>query len=193
MIGLLWPGTLATYLQPRLATSQKLAFRSQAGKRTRASRSCLCAAMMADQRSARPRSGPCSRTGVAGNSEQAYSLEVSMQTSLRFAAKTALAALMVVLIAGLGFAQTSNGTIAGSVTDATGAAIANAKVTATSNNTGEVRTTKTNDVGAYRFESVLPGPYSIAVSAEGFAAFNLAHVNVVASVVTSANAMLKIG
>jgi hypothetical protein len=116
-----------------------------------------------------------------------------MSTSLRFAAKAALVALIAVLIAGLGFAQTSNGTIAGAVTDATGAAISNAKVTATSNNTGEVRTTKTNGVGAYRFESVLPGTYSIAISADGFGAFNLSNVNVAASVVTSANAMLKIG
>jgi hypothetical protein len=116
-----------------------------------------------------------------------------MSTSLRFAAKAALVALIAVLVAGLGFAQTSNGTIAGAVTDATGAAISNAKVTATSNNTGEVRTTTTNGVGAYRFESVLPGTYSIAVSADGFATFSLANVNVAASVVTSANAMLKIG
>jgi hypothetical protein len=116
-----------------------------------------------------------------------------MQPSLRFAAKAALVALLAVLVAGLSFAQTSNGTIAGAVTDATGAAIANAKVTATSINTGEVRTTTTNGVGAYRFESVLPGPYSIAVSADGFSALKLDNINVVASVITSANAMLKIG
>jgi hypothetical protein len=116
-----------------------------------------------------------------------------MQTSLRFAAKAALVALITVLIAGLAFAQTSNGTIAGAVTDATGAAISNAKVTATSINTGEVRTTTTNAVGAYRFESVLPGAYSITVAADGFANVNLANIQVVASVVTSANAMLKIG
>jgi Carboxypeptidase regulatory-like domain len=116
-----------------------------------------------------------------------------MQSTIRLVAKLSCLALVIALVAGMAFAQTSNGTIAGVVTDTTGAAIANAKVTATSVNTGEVRTTKTNDVGAYRFESVLPGTFSIAISADGFATLNVANVAVAASVVTPANATLKIG
>src|SRR5689334_10761460 len=77
-------------------------------------------------------------------------LEEFMQNTLRFVAKVSCLALILVLVAGMAFGQTSNGTIAGVVTDITGAAITNAKVTATSNNTGEVRTTNTNAVGAYR-------------------------------------------
>lgn len=116
-----------------------------------------------------------------------------MQNTLRFVAKLSCLALVLALVAGTAFGQTSNGTIAGVVTDATGAAITEAKVTATSINTGEVRTTKTNGVGAYRFESVLPGVYALAIQAQGFATTNLADINVVASVVTAANATLKIG
>jgi hypothetical protein len=114
-----------------------------------------------------------------------------MQT--RLWTKICLIALVAVLMAGLSFAQTSNGTIAGVVTDASGAAITNAKITATSKATGEVRNGQTNAVGAYRFESLIPGPYSISVSAPSFATTTLNNVMVVASVVTAANAELKPG
>ena len=100
---------------------------------------------------------------------------------------------LVVLCALGAIAQTSNGTIAGVVTDSTGAAIVNAKVTATSAATGDVRTTTTNSVGAYRFESVLPGTYLIEATADKFSVTKLSSVQVVASIITSVNIQLKPG
>ena len=55
-------------------------------------------------------------------------------------------------------AQTSNGTIVGTITDKTGAAVANASVRASSQQFGEVpRVATTDTAGGYRFESLLPG------------------------------------
>src|SRR5580698_3074026 len=59
-------------------------------------------------------------------------------------------------------AQTSNGTIIGSVTDATGGAIVGATVTVVSADTDAVRTTQTNGEGTFRIESLLPGTYNVS-------------------------------
>jgi hypothetical protein len=91
-----------------------------------------------------------------------------------------------------GFAQTSNGTIAGSVTDSSGAAITNATVTAVSLQTSQTRVTQTSGTGAYRMDEVLPGDYTVTAEATGFAKTQ-STVHVSASVVTSVNAELRPG
>ncbi|HEX7287416.1 MAG TPA: TonB-dependent receptor [Candidatus Angelobacter sp.] len=90
-------------------------------------------------------------------------------------------------------AQTSNGTIAGVVYDPQGAVVTGATVTATSQTTGETRSATTNSFGAYRIESVGPGTYTISVKAPNFALLKLDNVIVKASVITTANANLKVG
>lgn len=107
--------------------------------------------------------------------------------------RTIVAIALLCLCAVAAVAQTSNGTIAGVVVDTTGAAIVNAKVTATSVQTGEVRTTTTNSVGAYRFESVLPGSYVLESTAQSFSTTKLSAVQVNASLVTSVNIQLTPG
>lgn len=102
-------------------------------------------------------------------------------------------ALVFVFSMALAFAQTSNGTIAGTVVDPSGAAIANAKVTAKSVQTGNVRTTTTNAVGGYRLESLIPGTYVITVNAEGFSQREIQNVAVAGSVITSVNANMVLG
>lgn len=63
------------------------------------------------------------------------------------------------------------GTIAGNVSDPSGAAVAGAKVTATNLNTGLTRDTTTGANGAYIFPLLPVGFYSIAVEAAGFRHF----------------------
>ncbi len=89
--------------------------------------------------------------------------------------------------------QTSQGTIAGTVTDPAGAAISAATVTATNTLGSEVRTVKTGPNGEYRVESVIPSTYSVAISAQGFSTRQVKNVLVNASVVTSVNAQLAVG
>jgi hypothetical protein len=92
-----------------------------------------------------------------------------------------------------GIAQTTNGAIAGSVIDASHAAIAGARVTATSLETGDTRSATTNKVGSYRIESVAPGIYHIEVTAETFEKTTVEKAVVDASVVTSVNVTLSPG
>src|SRR5437016_13148231 len=64
----------------------------------------------------------------------------------------------------------SSGTIAGTVTDPSNAAVADATVTLTDSATNIPRTTTTNDVGRYVFANVPPGTYTLTVNKAGFRA-----------------------
>lgn len=65
------------------------------------------------------------------------------------------------------FAQFASGSIGATVIDATGAAIPGAKVVLKNEATGAVRDSVTNGTGYFDFPSVLPGTYSVTVSAPG--------------------------
>src|SRR5260370_38832450 len=58
--------------------------------------------------------------------------------------------------------QSPLGTIAGTITDATGAAVTGATVTATSIQTNDTRPATTNTAGAYRIEAVRAGVHKIS-------------------------------
>jgi hypothetical protein len=90
-------------------------------------------------------------------------------------------------------AQTSNGTVAGSVVDSSHAAIVGASVTITSLQTGDSRTATTNKVGSYRIEALPPATYQIEVSAPTFATTKVEKAVVHASVITSVNVTLTPG
>jgi Carboxypeptidase regulatory-like domain/TonB-dependent Receptor Plug Domain/TonB dependent receptor len=77
-----------------------------------------------------------------------------------------VAALLVSVF--IAFAQTETGQIAGTVSDPSGAAVPNATVTAKSPTTGVARTTKSFGTGVYTLTDLLPGPYDVSVTAEGF-------------------------
>src|SRR3954454_17944559 len=65
-------------------------------------------------------------------------------------------------------AQAVSGSLLGTVTDATGALVANAKVTSTEVNTGLSRTAETNASGNYTFPNLPPGTYNVIVEETGF-------------------------
>src|SRR5260370_28998405 len=70
---------------------------------------------------------------------------------------------MVILLTSA-HAQTSTGTIVGTVVDKSGAAVPNATVKASSAEFGkDLRTTTTDSAGGYRLESLLPGIYTDTV------------------------------
>ncbi len=84
-----------------------------------------------------------------------------------------LFSLSGILLCGLlvptALAQTSisTGSIAGTVTDATGAVLPNAKVTITGS-TGQTIHATTNNAGFYSSGALIPGSYSLRVEAKGF-------------------------
>jgi hypothetical protein len=79
--------------------------------------------------------------------------------------------VVVLLLSGIGFAQavTVTGSVSGTVTDPSGAVIANANLALTSTATGATRTTKSNTSGYYTFQYVPPGQYKLTTSVTGFA------------------------
>src|SRR5216684_451125 len=66
------------------------------------------------------------------------------------------------------FSQSSNGTISGTVADASRAVVPGVTVTATNNATGIVTTVLSNDAGVYNFASLQPGTYKVSATLPGF-------------------------
>ncbi len=71
----------------------------------------------------------------------------------------------------LAIAQVSTSSVTGVVTDSTGAVVANAKVEVKNESTGQTYQATTSDAGKYTIPSVIPGRYSVTVSAPGFQKF----------------------
>lgn len=96
----------------------------------------------------------------------------------------------------LGFAawaQQPTGTITGTVSDPSGAAIVGAKVRATNLNTGLSRNTTTANDGGYVFPLVPVGFYSVTVEAQGFRHFEQRGVEVRTDESASVPVSLQIG
>src|SRR5262245_58852324 len=66
------------------------------------------------------------------------------------------------------FAQTTNATLGGTVSDSTRALIPGVTITATNTQTGIVNTTVTNETGAYQFASLQTGIYKMMAELPGF-------------------------
>jgi len=90
-------------------------------------------------------------------------------------------------------AQTSKGTLTGSVLDSSGAAIPNASVTARDTQGAENRTVQSGPNGEYRFDAITPSVYSLTATAPGFSRKETSAINVTASIVTSQNIVLEPG
>ena len=73
-----------------------------------------------------------------------------------------------VLLPALTFTQSSNSTVSGSVSDASGALIPGVTITATNTQTGIVTTVLSNESGVYNFASLQPGVYSLSAELPGF-------------------------
>src|ERR1700677_3391895 len=102
----------------------------------------------------------------------------------------ALVALSALLLCSVAFAQTSvsNGSISGTVTDATGAVVPNAKVTMTGP-TGQIVHATSSGAGTYSSGALVPGKYSVRAEAKGFKTMQL---SVDVQVNNTANGTIKL-
>lgn len=78
---------------------------------------------------------------------------------------------LVFSISTLGYGQAvsvNGGSIAGSITDPSGAVVPGASVTITNVDTGSVKTLKTDSSGFYSVGPLIPGSYQVSVAAPGF-------------------------
>jgi len=90
----------------------------------------------------------------------------------RFACLFAALVLLIGAFASQSGAQTVNGQITGTVTDATGAVIIGANVTLTFPLTGQQRSIQTSTSGDFFFPDLVPGTYDISISQTGFQTYS---------------------
>jgi hypothetical protein len=89
-------------------------------------------------------------------------------------------------------AQVTEGSIAGSVMDQSGAAVAKAHVVAKNISTGVTRETITDGAGGYRIGFLQPGDYTVSVTETGFGVASVSGITVVPSVVSRADVNLAV-
>ena len=100
--------------------------------------------------------------------------------------------LTILCFAGLLFSQgTDLGTIRGTVTDASGAVVPNARVTITDLQTDITREVKTNNAGNYDAFGLKAGTYKVEVNIAGFATAEITNVTVTGSEIVRADAHLQ--
>jgi len=104
-----------------------------------------------------------------------------------------LLSVFVVTFALTAVAQVENGQFAGIVTDPSGAAIANARVTVTNIATNRTVSTETTQSGAYNIGQLQIGKYSVTVEAKGFRKSVRTEVTANAGVVTHLDFKMELG
>ena len=88
----------------------------------------------------------------------------------RLLAGSAIASLALLLLSLLfatsAHAQVLYGSLTGTVTDASGAVVASAEITALETSTGVQATTTSDSAGIYHFATLAPGTYKVTISAK---------------------------
>src|ERR1043165_4524153 len=97
------------------------------------------------------------------------------------------------LLTTFAFAQGGTGELTGSVSDPSGAVVANATITLTNAGTGDKRTTVTNSAGIYRFSAVTPGNYSLEASPKGFKTLKVANIVITVGATATQDVKLELG
>ncbi|HXE09283.1 MAG TPA: TonB-dependent receptor [Acidobacteriaceae bacterium] len=99
-----------------------------------------------------------------------------------------------VAMTGAAYAQLAGtGSIAGTVQDPTGAVVGSATVTATNVNTNVVTTRTTTKSGDYNISGLIPGTYTVSVTATGFQGYKQENVVVDALNTAAVNVKLSVG
>jgi hypothetical protein len=94
--------------------------------------------------------------------------------SRRFILLAMAVSLTMVLVRAAG---AQNASIAGTVSDSTGAVVAGATITLRNTATNESHTVNSGDSGTYALTNLPVGPYELTVKKEGFKQFNLPHID----------------
>ncbi|MBI2687215.1 MAG: TonB-dependent receptor [Acidobacteria bacterium] len=99
----------------------------------------------------------------------------------------------LVLLSAAAWPQASNGTLVGTLTDASGAVVPNAKVTAVEINTNLSRSTATNESGNYIFANLPQGRYNVSMEQSGFRKATRENVDVTINSTVRVDAQLQPG
>ena len=104
-----------------------------------------------------------------------------------------IALLLLLTLPAAAGAQVLYGSLVGNVSDDTGAAVPGATVTIHNKGTGTSRDTTTDTTGAYRFDTVQPGMYSMTVQLTGFRTLTRPDIPVTLNTTARADAKLQVG
>lgn len=105
-----------------------------------------------------------------------------------------LATVILIVSVGLTSAQVSKGSISGTVTDPSGAAVEGADVKATAEGTNQIATTVTNNTGSFKLPLLAVGAYKIEITKSGFRKSSTGGVQVTPGVDTGLGSIkLEIG
>jgi len=116
-----------------------------------------------------------------------------MRRMAAVAVRTSLAAVLAGLLTVSAWGQAATGTIVGTVTDATGAAVPNANVIATNTGTNESSKVATNARGEYIFAEMTPGMYAITIEAQGFRKTTMSEQRLIVASTLRINVALEVG
>ena len=111
-----------------------------------------------------------------------FKLSILIVALLTFAARTTLPVM----------AQVPTGTIAGTVTDPSGAVIQKATITVTNKDTGASRVIQTGENGSFSAPSLPPGVYEVRIEASGFAA-SVRTAEVLTGATANLNVAMQVG
>ncbi len=111
-----------------------------------------------------------------------------------FARFTLASAIVLALFSVSVWGQGGTGALAGTVTDAQGAVIANAKLELTNSATGEKESQTTTGAGTYRFAPLsIVGTYTLIAEAPGFKRYQVSGIIVSVGTVVNRNIQLEVG
>ena len=99
----------------------------------------------------------------------------------------------VTMLSPAAFAQGTNASITGIISDASGGVIPNATVTATNTATGVARSVTTNEAGLYTISPLIPGSYEVKVTNSGFKTKVQTGVVLETGAVVKVDAQLEVG
>jgi hypothetical protein len=107
--------------------------------------------------------------------------------------RTTLLAVCFSVLACAAWGQTANGTITGTVTDPTGAVVANAPVEVKNTETGVIFRSLTTQTGNFSAPQLQVGRYEISVTVQGFKKYNRQGLELTAAQIMRIDIPLEIG
>ncbi len=106
---------------------------------------------------------------------------------------TFIVAIVIFLSGSTGLSQNVTSSISGTISDATGAVVPNAKINVHNDGTGQALSVTTDAHGSYTLTNIQPGNYTLSVSAEGFQAETQKGITVDPNIGRQVNVALKTG
>src|SRR5580704_14605090 len=108
-------------------------------------------------------------------------------------ARSALLVTMLLALSCAAFPQASSSSLQGTVTDPSGSAVPGATVSVSNDESRTERTVLTGPQGEYRLLALPTGPYSLSVTAKGFAHYQQRGLELLVNTPVTANIQLKVG